>query len=415
MLLDERKKRRALYPVFLTYFLDNFGLAIIFPIFTPLFLKSSHSILASATPYFERTVLLGIVIAAFPLAQFFGAPLIGQFSDRFGRKRSFFITILGTGLGYTFTALSIMEDSIFYLFFSRFCTGLFAGNLTLCLAAIADMSPDDASRTKNFGQIGAVGGLSFIIAIAFGGILSDPSISRHFNPSFPFWITALLSYINLACMILLFHETHPAQRHPGLNPLKGVHNLIEGIKNKELRTIYIVNFLFMLAWVGSMQFFPSLLLKHFDFQIGDITICLIVVGALWSLTNLFINRELAKKYFPGKTLLVSLFIISLLLLSLLFSHASLSFLILFFPAVCCASLCWTNGLATISLKAPEAIQGSILGINQSVSSIAAMLSPIIGGILAGINEHAVYLFAGLATLFAFSILITSKAYHHHHT
>jgi MFS transporter, DHA1 family, tetracycline resistance protein len=414
MLLDERKRRRALYPVFLTYFLDNFGLAIIFPIFTPLFLKSGHSILANATPYFERTVLLGVVIASFPLAQFFGAPLIGQFSDRFGRKKSFFITILGTALGYTFTAFSIMEQSIFYLLLSRFCTGLFAGNLTLCLAAIADMSHDDTSRTKNFGQIGAVGGLSFIIAIAFGGILSDPGISRHFNPSFPFWITALLSYINLACMILLFHETHPPRPHPGVNPFKGFHNLIEGIKNKELRMIYIVNFLFMLAWVGSMQFLPSLLRKHFDLQIGDITICLIVVGALWSLSNLFINRELAKKYFPGKTLLGSLFILSLLLLCLLFSHAPLSFLMFFFPAVCCASLCWTNGLATISLKAPEAIQGSILGINQSMSSIAAMLSPIIGGVLAGINAHAVYLFAGLATLFAFCILVTSKAYSHHH-
>lgn len=415
MLFDDRKRHHSLFPVFLTYFLDNFGLAIIYPIFTPLFLKSSHSILAYTTPYFERTLLLGIVIASFPFAQFFGAPLIGQFSDRFGRKKAFFITILGTALGYTITAASIMSGSIFFLVISRFCTGLFAGNLTLCLAAIADMSPDEASRTQNFGQIGAVGGLSFIIAIAFGGILSNPGISHHFNPSFPFWITALLSYLNLACMILLFHETHSSKPHPGINPFKGFHHLIEGIRNNTLRIIYCVNFLFMLAWVASMQFLPSFLLEHFKFQIGNITLCLMAGSALWALSNLILNRQLAKRFFPGKTLLVSLFLLALLLLNILFVQTAILFFILFFPAVCCASLCWTNGLATISLKAPSEIQGSILGINQAMTSIAAMLSPIIGGLLTGLNEHALYFFAGLSTLFAFSVLISSKAYQPHHT
>jgi MFS transporter, DHA1 family, tetracycline resistance protein len=414
MLFDEKKRRRSLFPVLLTYFLDNFGLAIIYPIFTPLILKSTHSTLSSATPDFEKTLLLGMLIGAFPLAQFFGAPLIGQFSDRFGRKRAFYITILGTALGYTFTSVSIMGQSLIGLFICRFCTGIFAGNLTLCLAAIADMSHDDTSRTKNFGQIGAIGGLSFIIAIAFGGILSDPNLSRYFNPSFPFWMTAFLSYINLICMILLFHETHQPSRHPGLNPFKGIHNLIIGLQSKELRAIYAVNFLFMLAWVASMQFLPALLLLDFKFQIGNITLCLMAVGAIWSLTNLFINRQLAKWFFPGRTLLCCLLLISFLLLFLLFSNTPASFLSLFFPAVCCASLCWTNGVATISLKAPSPVQGSILGINQSMNSIAAMLSPIIGGALIAINKHAIHLFGGVITLLAFCLLLSYRAYDQHH-
>ena len=413
MLFDDAKRRRSLYPVFLTYFLDNFGMAIIYTIFTPLFLKASHSILAYATPYFERTVLLGLVIGAFPLAQFFGSSIIGQFSDKFGRKRAFYITILGTALGYTITAVSIMEGSFLWLFISRFFTGLFAGNQPLCLAAVADMSPDDTSRTKNFGQIGAIGGLSFIAAIAFGGILSNPGISKHFNPSFPFWITAALSYLNFAAMIYFFHETHPSQKHPGMNPFKGFSNLLEGIRNTELRIIYVVNFLFMLSWVASMQFLPSFLLEHFKCDIGSITICLMIIGALWSLTNLFLNPQFAKRFFPGKTLLISLFIISLLLLCVLFAPIPSIFLSLFFPAVCCASLCWTNGLAAVSLKAPSAIQGSILGINQSMSSIAAMLSPVIGGVLFGLNDHAVYFFSGLVTLCAFVLLLTTKTYHSH--
>ena len=358
--------------------------------------------------------MLGILIGAFPLAQFFGAPLIGQFSDRFGRKRAFYVTILGTAIGYTFTSVSMMEHSLTGLFISRFCTGLFAGNLTLCLAAIADMSHDDISRTKNFGHIGAIGGLSFIVAIALGGIFSDPHISRHFNPSFPFWVTALLSYINLICMVLLFHETHLTSRHPGINPFKGMNNLILGFRSKELRMIYIVNFLFMFAWVISMQFLPSFLLLDFKFQILGITFCLMAIGAIWSLTNVFINRLLAKRFFSGRTLLCCLLLISLLLLFLLFVHTPAAFLCLFFLSTCCASLCWTNGVATVSLKAPASIQGSILGINQSINSVAAMLSPMMGGLLMAVNNHAIFLFGGLAALFAFGLLMSSKAYDEHH-
>ena len=139
--------------------------------------------------------------------------------------------------------------------------------------------PGSLSRTKNLGQIAAIGGLSFIIAIAFGGILSDATISRHFSPSLPFWITATLAYINLICIILLFHETHIPSAHPSLNVFKGLHNILSAIKLSPFRPIYAVNFLFMLAWVDAMQFLPAFLLQQFSFQITGVTLTLMAVGA----------------------------------------------------------------------------------------------------------------------------------------
>jgi MFS family permease len=402
--------RRSLFPVFLTYFLDNFGLAIIYPIFTPLFLEHHHLFTGASPSYLERTLFLGLLIGTFPLAQFFSAPLIGQFSDRFGRKRAFFITILGTSIGYTMTAMSLMAESLPILFFSRFFTGIFAGNLTLCLAAVADMSPDEASRTRNFGQIASIGGLSFIVAIGFGGLLSHPSFGAHFDPSIPLWITACLGYLNLYCMLRLFKESHPSKPHPGFNPFKGIHNLTLGIQNNTLRSIYCVNFFFMLAWVSSMQFLPAFFIKEFSFTIGNITLALMAVGFLWSFTNLIINPQLARRLFPGKTLLSCLIALSLLLLFTTLTHHPATFFPLFYLAVTLASLCWTNGLATISLSAPAEIQGSILGINQSMTSIAAITAPLIGGLVEGINPHAVFLFSGISCFLSFRILLKSKCY-----
>jgi DHA1 family tetracycline resistance protein-like MFS transporter len=401
------KKNYSFFPVYLTYFLDNFGLAIIYPIFTPIFLLP-NALISSALAYAHRTLLLGILIGLFPLAQLIASPLLGQFSDRFGRKRAFYITIFGTAIGYTLTAISIGIHSLTMLFLSRFLTGLFASNLTLCLAAVVDMSPNAAARARNFGHIAAIGGISFIVAIAVGGILSDPSLGSFFNPSFPFWFTALLAYINFICMILLFHETHQTNKPLDFHPFKGMHNILLAIKNKELSIIYLGNFFFMLSWVASMQFMPTFLIQQFSFSTLNVAFALIAVGALWSFSNFVVNRQLAKRFYPANTLNVCLFFLFLLLLSIIFVDRPVLFFLLFYPAVCFASLCWTNSLANISLKAPPSIQGSILGINQSMTSLAAMIAPPIGGLFAGAGKNWMYSFTALSSFLAFAILWHSQ-------
>ncbi len=408
-------KRFSLFPVLLTYFLDNFGLAIIYPIFTPIILLNSNPLIDTSATFLQRTVMLGVLIGAFPFAQFIGSPLLGQFSDRYGRKKGFFITILGTAIGYSFTAFSIMIHSVSLLFISRVLTGLFASNLTLCLAAIVDMSPDEHSRTKNFGHIAAIGGLSFILAIALGGFLSDRTFSQYFNPSIPFWITALMAFLNFYCMIKLFHETHPSKNNLTVHPFKGFHNIKLALVNNELKLLYIGNFFFMLSWVASMQFLPTFLIKNFSFSTANITGAFILVGVLWSLTNFFVNRQLVKFFHPSSTLNACLLLLGLLLLGLIFAQHTLGFLLLFYPAVSLASLCWTNSLANISLKASNQIQGSILGINQSMNSLASMLAPPIGGLIAGTTQHGMYIFTGLSSLIACYILWTAnRRFPHHH-
>ncbi|HEY2810194.1 MAG TPA: MFS transporter [Rhabdochlamydiaceae bacterium] len=401
------EKRYAFFPVYLTYFLDNFGLAIIYPIFTPIFLIPNYLIPAPYS-FFHRTIILGLVIGVFPFAQFIGAPLLGQFSDCYGRKRAFYITILGTAIGYTLTAYSILIHSLFLVFLSRFLTGLFASNLTLCLAAIVDMSPDEPSRTRNFGHIAAIGGLSFIVAIAMGGILSDPSFGKYFNPSFPFWVTAGLAYINFLCMVLLFRETLRTTASD-LQFFKGMHNIWTALRSKELRALYMGNFFFMLSWVASMQFLPTFLIKHFHFTTFSLTLALVAIGIVWSIANVAINRRLAKRVIPARTLQVCLFFLCMCLLSTIFANSLSPFLSLFYPAVCFASLCWTNSLANVSLNAPDTIQGSILGINQSMTSLAAMLAPPLGGFFAGGGKGWLFSFTGCSALLAF--LIISYANH----
>ena len=390
-------KKKRLFPVYLTYFLDIFGLAIVYPIFTPILLHP-HA-LFSALSSVSRTLLIPLLIGIFPFAMLFGAPFIGQFSDRFGRKKAFFFSILGTATGYLLTAISLLYSSLVLLFISRLMTGLFASNLTLCLASIADCSLSHEVRTRNFGYIATLGGLSFILALSLGRYLSN------MDPSIPFFLTAGINYLNFICLITLFHETHQRKPPEKIQLIKTLRHLFSVIASKDLSKIYLANFLFMFAWFATMNAFNKSL-SLFSLSSNQITDVLILSGVVWVTGNFIINRALAKRFLPSKTLRVSLFFLLLILLSLALTENSSLFLLFFYPATCLAALCWTNSLANISLKAPKNIQGSILGVNQSLTSLASMLAPPFATLFA--DSSSPYLFTSLASLLSFLFLLYRK-------
>lgn len=107
-------------------------------------------------------------MAAFPFMQFFGAPILGGLSDRFGRKRVIMVSMIGTALGYSLFSLALYQQSLIILFLSRLIPGFFGGSLSVLFSAISDVSePED--KPKNFALIGMAFGLGFI----FGPLLGE--------------------------------------------------------------------------------------------------------------------------------------------------------------------------------------------------------------------------------------------------
>ncbi len=393
-----------LYPVYLTFLLDSFGLAIIYPLLAPLFLEPHFAFVFSKDPLL-RTLLFGLTISAFPLAQLFGAPMIGELSDRIGRKRTFLLTISGMAGGYALTGTGILTGYLSCLLIGRLCSGFFAGNLTVCLAALADVSPDAASRTRNFGRLGFLGGLSFVLGILAGSSFSRPLFGAISHPSLPFWIITFLSILNFF-LILIFYKGKP------LPPKKekftlwlGMKHIVSAFSIKKLRRIYLIYFFFMLCWVTSMQFLSVFLLQIFHGSSQLIQWTFISIGFVWSFTNIFIAKRLSRTTNASQVLLSSLLGLSILLIFSWFEVPLWLFLILFVSSTFCSALSWTNALAFVSLKAGARMQGRILGINQSMGALAAIVGPPIAGILAGFDLHWVYLFTCLSAIVAFLLLL----------
>ena len=137
----------------------------------------------------------------YPIFQFFGAPILGRLSDRFGRKPVLILSIAGTMLGFIVLATA---RSLWILFFSRALDGITGGNISVAQAYISDVTEPE-ERGKALGMIGAAFGLGFILGPVTGGLLSGISYTA------PAWLGAALAAVNLVLVASLLPESLTAE------------------------------------------------------------------------------------------------------------------------------------------------------------------------------------------------------------
>lgn len=389
-------RRVDLICVLFIYSLDAFGIAVVYPIFTDLFFGPTAVFLTDSSLFF-RTISMGILIAAFPIAQFFGAPLIGDCSDRIGRKKALTVTLFAGTCCYFLIAIGIFFSSFPLLLASRMMSGFFAGNASICLATLSEFSQKAEQRAKYFGILAACSGICFLISVAVGDFFSN-----QFSPGIPFFLMGSLSLLIFFLVLIFFQDLRSHTNHARFSLKKGLSHIFSTLKNPDLQGPYLLYFFFTMAWSSAMQFYPSTLEKLYQrFEIGT---NLIVIGIVWSTANFFIQRVVSKIATPYQTLLCTIPILVMFFLSLLLPQNFLSFSIHFSIATFFAALVWTNSITYVSTKAPLEIQGRILGINQSFSALASLLGALCGSLFTAIYVEGIFIFDIIALCFAFYFL-----------
>ncbi len=399
------KLRSPLAIVFAIVLIDVLGIGILIPVIPLLLTDPSYAYHLSNLTIKQGFVVLGLLTAIYPLMQFIATPILGQLSDRIGRRPVLAFSLLGTSFSYVVFAFAIITKNIPLLFASRALDGITGGNISVAQAAIADSTTPE-KRARSFGIIGAAFGIGFVIGPFLGGKLSDPSVVSWFDATTPFWFAAALALANALAVFFFFEETLKQKTAGAMKFGQSLVNIWKAFSSKTLRKIFAVSFLFNAGFSFFTTFFGAYLIYRFNFAQGQIGDFFALVGICIAFTQAFVTGFMNKRFSAYAIISGALLVVSGTVLSYaLVPTAGLLYLITL-PQAMGMGLIMANLNALISRSASPSEQGQMLGIAASVQALAQSIPPILAGVLAAyFSPSAPIITASLVIFVAFLVFV----------
>lgn len=390
--VSSKLEGRSLSIVLLIIFLDIIGVSILFPVLPQLiydvFIPAGFS-------RSDSLIMLAWLIGIFAIMQFLATPILGQLSDRFGRKKILAISLIGTAIGYILFAVAILTRNIPLLFFSRVLDGITGGNISVARAVIADISAPE-HRTRNFGLMGAVFGMGFVMGPYIGARLATPGASffglfntpSWFGTSTPFWFTTGLALLAAALVMSILPETHKnINKKLKLTWNKSLQNIKKAATNPALRVIFGAELMFWGGFTFFTTFFQIVLIEKLGFRVNNVGDFFAYIGICIALTQVLLTPLVAKRLKNYQVLRFSLIGTGIALFLQVWPNNTTQLLLVSPLIAIFNGLTMANASALVSISAGSENQGEVLGIEASVQALAQGIPAIIAGYVAtmGIN------------------------------
>lgn len=338
------------------------------------------------------------LFSIFSVCSFFSNPVLGVLSDRYGRRLVLLLSIFSTALGWFIFAGA---NVLWLLFLGRIIDGLAAGNFSTAHSCLADIAKNDKERTQNFGLIGAVFGIGFIIGPSVGGLLGSIS------PAFPFWFAGILATFNFFSVLFFLPETNHnknTSRALEINPIKP---LWRAIKNVNMRPSFAVWLLFGLATSATQSITALYFNDVFKFTAASVGLLMSVQGLIMA-----INQGVGLKNFWLKNFKepdLELYLLFLFGFGYLLMGFSAPF---FFTGIFFTMITMSVLRVVINSQAVGAVgaqmKGEIIGVMNSIASLGMVFGPLLAGPLYKINTGAPYLVSAFYIFLAFIIIYCNR-------
>lgn len=256
------KSLSIIFPLFLIIIIDAMGLSLVLPVVTSLILNAHSPLLSQYLSPFIKNILFGSTLMLYPLGMFFGAPILGDLSDHYGRKRILLICLLGAAVGYLIAGIGVAVSSLLLLLAGRFICGLMAGSQPIAQATIADITTGK-QRTVLMSFIILAVALGIVFGPLIGGGLSHLQLSHNENYVAPFLVAMSLALLNAAWLKYGFHETFFPKHKNKIQLTKGFSMFIHAFKSHNIRKLSIVFLCFIVGWSLYFQNLPLYLTKTY--------------------------------------------------------------------------------------------------------------------------------------------------------
>jgi MFS transporter, DHA1 family, tetracycline resistance protein len=395
-------KQSSLFPILLVNFVGTLGFSIVLPFLVFLVMKFGGD-----------AIVYGLLAATYPAFQLIGSPILGKWSDIYGRKKVLLLSNVGTSAGWILFlfALFLPTDKSFsihiaflgsfvvvvpllILFIARATDGITGGNISIANAYLADLS-SDSTRSKNFGKMAMSSNLGFILGPALAGILGGTV----YGAILPVLAALILSLITIAVIAFLLKESKPKTEEilvPEEGTIRKVFSqeckecysttgiikprLQDVFKLKYIPFLLILYFLIFLGFNIYYAAFPTHAAKDLKWSVTQLGIFYAVLSGIMVFVQGPVLRKALKKFSEEK-----LVIIGSIILGINFVLFASNNLVSVFGAVILFALgnglMWPSFMSILSRRAGSKLQGAVQGLAGSFGALASIFGLIFGGFL----------------------------------
>lgn len=378
---------RVLMALFLAIFIDSIGVSLFIPLATPLFIDTSGILPIDASPFF-RNACYGLSIGIFSLMGFIGAPLLGNWSDRVGRKKTILACLAASFFGYILCALGIIGHSLTLILVGRSIDGFTGGSMAVAQAAIADITPPEQKATQ-LGYILLAASLGFIVGPLAAGVLSNSAWCPYFDLTTPLLFAAVLSAFNFGLLHFSFNETFVPNGHT--ESKIGV--LRWAFSDPAIRQLSWIFLCLQMAWATYFEFINLFLDKTYHFTNQTLGIFLSTIGFCYVFIFCYGLKKLILKFSLNQLVLIALICMTLSILL----TTTIRFSWVPWVAVIPAAMSLAVGFSVLVTLFSNAVdanhQGRIMGVTASITALSFGGTALMSGFMASLSVATPLIFA----------------------
>jgi len=406
-------KQPSLFPILLVNFVGTLGFSIVLPFLVFLVMK-----------FGGNAIVYGLLAATYPAFQLIGAPVLGRWSDIFGRKKVLLLSNVGTSVGwilFLFALFLPIEKSfsiyipfigtfviivpLLVLFLARAIDGITGGNISVANAYLADISSDE-NRSKNFGKIAISSNLGFIIGPALAGILGGTI----YGAILPVLAALILSLVTIIVIVFLLRESKPSSSEEILVPEESTirkvfsqeckepystastkkPRLRDVFKLKHISFLLVLYFLIFLGFNIYYAAFPTHAANDLKWSVTQLGIFYAILSGIMVFVQGPVLRKALKKFSEEKLVVIgSLILGTNFILFVSNNIVSVGGAVILFAVG--NGLMWPSFMSILSRRAGSKLQGAVQGVAGSFGGLASIIGLTLGGFLSNSIGGATFL------------------------
>ena len=395
-------RQPPLFPILLVNFVGTLGFSIVLPFLIFLVMK-----------FGGNAIVYGLLAATYPAFQLIGSPVLGRWSDIFGRKKVLLLSNAGTSVGWilflfalflpfeksfsinlAFLGTFVFIVPLLVLFLARAVDGITGGNISVANAYLADLS-SDRTRSKNFGKMAISSNLGFILGPALAGILGGTI----YGAILPVLAALILSLATLIVIGFLLRESKPSSQemlvpeegtirkvfsqecrepYPTANTIKP--RLRDVFKLKHISFLLILYFLIFLGFNIYYASFPTHAAKDLKWSVTQLGIFYAVLSGIMVLIQGPVLRKALKKFSEEKLVIIGSMILGTNFILFVSNNiVSVAGAVILFAVG--NGLMWPSFMSILSRRAGSKLQGAVQGVAGSFGGLASIVGLTLGGFL----------------------------------